>query len=447
MQKTDGKNLSILLKGAAALLILLALYLRLHAVLHTEVIAPVRADAADYYAYAYNLRYAGVYSAAKPWDQKYEIGALEADAVRSPGYPLFVAPFVSGMPDRTTLTNIVVVQALISTLSVLIAYLLYRRFLAPPWALTAGLLTCLSPHLISMNVYILTESLFTFLLLLTLWLFTLYQSQERITYVFLAGLMLGAATLTRPSLQYFIAPMLIMIYLYLPAGHRSKAMITLSMGLLVLIGPWHIRNVMSTGEVSDSRLMVNFLHHGMYPDFQYRGQVESTGFPYRYDPDAAEISKDIPSVLSAIEQEFARQPARQLHWYLIGKPETFWSWDIVQGMGDVFVYEVQSSPYFGAPLFQGTHWLMKAIHYPIVVLGMLAAVLVWLPRWGVSIDGGVLFAARSVSLLLLYYTAMHMVGAPFPRYSVPLQPFLFGMAVFCLVMLRAMWGRSAVERE
>jgi hypothetical protein len=198
---------------------------------------------------------------------------------------------------------------------------------------------------------------------------------------------------------------------------------------------------MSTGETSDSRLMVNFLHHGMYPDFRYRGQVDSTGFPYRYDPDAAKISQDIPSVLSAIEQEFAREPLQHLQWYLVGKPVTLWSWNVVQGMGDVFIYEVRSSPYFGAPVFQVTHRLMQSIHYPLVILGLLGAILVWLPRWGATVDGSVLFASRSVSILLFYYTALHMVGAPFPRYSIPLQPFLYGMAVFCLVML-ARWNKS-----
>jgi hypothetical protein len=46
-----------------------------------------------------------------------------------------------------------------------------------------------------------------------------------------------------------------------------------------------------------------------------------------------------------------------------------------------------------------------------------------------------LVVARFVSLVLLYFTAMHMVGAPFPRYSIPLRPFLYGMG-----LLTAAWG-------
>ena len=40
--------------------------------------------------------------------------------------------------------------------------------------------------------------------------------------------------------------------------------------------------------------------------------------------------------------------------------------------------------------------------------------------------------ARVVAALLLYFTILHIIGAPFPRYSVPLRPFQYGMALFGL---------------
>ena len=62
----NNKNLSLPAKVSVALLLLVALYLRLHVVLNTDVIAPMQADAADYYSYAYNMRHSGVYSLTKP---------------------------------------------------------------------------------------------------------------------------------------------------------------------------------------------------------------------------------------------------------------------------------------------------------------------------------------------------------------------------------------------
>jgi len=391
------------------------------------------------------MRHSGVYSLTKPTGYADHREELEADALRSPGYPVFLAPFVSGMPDSAIVTNILVTQALISTLSVLVAFSLYLQFMPPLWALVGSVLTALSPHLITMNVYVLSETLFTFLLLLTLRLFVMYRKHERKLYVLLTGLALGAATLTRPSLQYFVLPMLLLVYFYLPACTRIKAMVTLVLGFLLVIGPWHIRNIVSTGEVSNGTLMVSFLHHGMYPDFQYQGQLESTGYPYRSDPESARISKDLSSVLLEIKQRFTREPAEHLRWFLLDKPLQLWSWNMVQGMGDVFVYEVSDSPYFDEPLFRLSHRLMNVIYYPIVILGLMATIVVWLPRWALLSTGETLFASRCISLLLLYYTALHMIGAPFPRYSIPLQPFLYGMAILGLSMLVRL-GRCGARR-
>ena len=48
--------------------------------------------------------------------------------------------------------------------------------------------------------------------------------------------------------------------------------------------------------------------------------------------------------------------------------------------------------------------------------------------------------ARFISALLIYFTLLHMAGAPFPRYAVPLRPLLYAMAMFtlsyCVDMIR-----------
>jgi hypothetical protein len=72
------------------LLLLFAAWLRIGAVLGTEVNEPIRGDALDYYQYADNLREHGVYSrsAAGAVD-----GELAPDASRRPGYALFLLPW------------------------------------------------------------------------------------------------------------------------------------------------------------------------------------------------------------------------------------------------------------------------------------------------------------------------------------------------------------------
>lgn len=71
------------------LIIISGFYLRCESVVNTEVINPLRADAGQYFMYAYNLRHKHTYShqVGNPGDLD---SPVNPDAVRSPGYPLFL---------------------------------------------------------------------------------------------------------------------------------------------------------------------------------------------------------------------------------------------------------------------------------------------------------------------------------------------------------------------
>jgi hypothetical protein len=173
----------------------------------------------------------------------------------------------------------------------------------------------------------------------------------------------------------------------------------------------------------------------MYPEFKYNGLDKSYGFPYRYDPRSNEISKSTVSVLNEIAKRLRNEPVRHINWYLIRKPAFFWSWNIIQGAGDAFIYPVQRTPYQSNHFFKSTHRLMRHLHWPLVLLCAAGSLAVWLPRFTHVYPENCLYVARFVSALLLYYTAIHIIGAPFPRYSIPLRPFLYGMAMFSLHMI------------
>jgi hypothetical protein len=114
------------------------------------------------------------------------------------------------------------------------------------------------------------------------------------------------------------------------------------------------------------------------------------------------------------------------------KPIIFWSWDTIQGHGDFYVYYVSQTPYSEKMIFQWTHKMMKLLHGPLVVISLLGSLLAWIYPRPSGLGRNSVYVARFVAALLLYYTILHMIGAPFPRYSVPLRPFQYGMALFCL---------------
>jgi len=72
-----------------------------------------------------------------------------------------------------------------------------------------------------------------------------------------------------------------------------------------------------------------------------------------------------------------------------------------------------------------THWLW-------IVLSLVAAVLAWVPTISHRLEPNTRFAVRLLSTLVLYFVAIHMIGFPLPRYSIPLRPSVFGLAVFTL---------------
>ena len=429
MRKASFRGLIILM----ILTIGIGFYLRSVSAFGTRVVHPFSNDARDYYMYAYNLRYKQTYSRdiSSLADIKQPV---TPDAVRSPGYPLFLSIFADGPPAHRTVAKIVFAQMILSTLVLVLAFCLYNHFLSGYWSIAALLLTALSPHLIVANSYILTETLFCMVLVLgALQLSKFFMRPSRFQAA-AGGLVLGAASLIRPGLQYFplvFAGILIGHY-GMRKGLNFAAVLLLA--YLSILSPWIIRNLTTLHLISDDTLKINFLHHGMYPEFKFEGIDESYKFPYRYDPRANEISKSTASVLYEIARRFRQEPMRHLKWYIIGKPDTFWSWNTVQGIGDAFFYRVYQTPYRSNMFFKLTHRLMYHLHWPLVFLGAIGCFLSWLPSLKGLFSEQSIQAARVISALILYFTAIHMIGAPFPRYSIPLRPFLYGMAIFCLLI-------------
>lgn len=421
-RKTKWTPLLILL-----CIFLLGLSLRLFSAAETRVDTPIRADARDYYLYAYNLRHHHVYSK--------DAGPLKSpdatpapDAVRQPGYPLFLTPFVDSLPSNEILGRIVISQALLSTLTLILSFSLYRSFLPVSLALGASLLTAISPHLIAANSYLLTEPLFCLFIILTVCAVGGFARQPAVLRALVVGLLLGVGNLVRPSLQYF--PLLMAAVFLIHLGWKKGLQYSLVMmaGFLLFFAPWLIRNQTVLGKLMDDRLMINTLHHGMYPDFQYQENVRTYGYPYHFDPRSNEISQSMGAVIHEIGRHFREEPAKYLKWYLLGKPVAFWSWGIVQGDRDIFVYPVLETPYHGISFFEMTRDLSRQLHWVVVCLAAAASILIWFPLWSGSLQMESLMVPRLIALLLLYFTLLHAVGLPCPRYAVPLRPLVFGMA-------------------
>lgn len=409
-------------------ILLVAFDLRIQSVVNTVVDTPVRADALEYVLYAHNLKNYDVYSRTDTFAADGQAKPIP-DAKRAPLYPLFLSLFLDRSPTVGNVATIVRVQAVISTLTVLLVFGIARRFLPMSLALTASALTAISPHLVTMNLYLLSETLFGFLVLLTMFLIATTTEKSGTAKLILGGLSLGAAALTHPMLLYFVIPLA--AFLLHSWGWKSgwKRVAVIVLGFSLLYGGWIARNAYTLGAPGDNTLMLAGLRSGVYANMMYQNDPQTYGYPYRFDPRFEETSRDLPSVMAEIGRTFKVSPAEELRWYFLGKPQLLWSWSNIEGPGDVFVYPVISTPYHYLPQFKATHAFMQATHWSFVALMAGGICIAWLPsRWS-GLPSEALFIARAISILLLYHAAVMMVGFPLPRYAIPMRPFLHIMSM------------------
>ncbi|MCI5135250.1 MAG: hypothetical protein D3920_09305 [Candidatus Electrothrix sp. AW2] len=438
-----GKQVSLYRILPVLLLFVFALCLRLEMTSRTLVNVPVRNDAREYYAVAYNISNYGVISTAFPSKSKVP---PQPDSLRSPGYPLFMAPFAVYPPSQDMVNRIKLAQAVVGTLTVLFGLLLLRSFLPPPLALFGAGLIALSPHLLASEVYLLTETLFTFLVTLFAWSLSRLTLSPTLLRAFLVGLFLGATVLVRETTSYLYFFLIFSFMILLPRRQVVGLLLCTMIGYFIAYGPWMLRNQLSQDITSHSNQAVKSIQGGAYPNVMFRDIPQSHGIPHRFDPDYNSV-QNWSDLFKELQRRFTTEPERHLRWYLIGKPLVFLSWNSVAGYGDVFTaYPVTQSPFFDNKLFQGIHIVMHFIHWPLMVLAILGGLLVWFPSAHRLLPSTSLVTARFLSFIVLYFSVLHMVAAPLPRYAIPIRPIMFGLAMLTLTMFWNNWSGKNIDQ-
>lgn len=435
------KSKSAIIAAALAIITLLGLHLRLEAVRFTEVDTPVRADARGYLSYALNLQHFAIFSSS---DRLFlnDPTPPSPDAYRTPIYPWFLRLLLDDPLSTLTLHKVELVQALLSTLTIVLTYALCSAFLNRSLSLLSALLTAISPHLIITNVFILTETLFCFLMTAFLWSLSRWKQHPSPALFLSTGLLLGLASLTRPTLQGFIVMLIPLVLFYSPVERARRATLLVTMAFALPMMVWTIRNLITLGVASDNTFLISNLYQGTYPWLLYDNRPETLAYAYRFDPRAAEISATLPTIGAQFLRHLRERPLDYLAWYVIGKPIYLFSWTQFEGNGDILIYPLLRNPYNELVVFRISYLLMRNLHNALVVLSVFGTIFAWLPRPWTRMSLDQCFIARTLAALTAYFVILHSVLNPLPRYAIPLRPVTYATAMFALWYL----GRLVVIR-
>jgi 4-amino-4-deoxy-L-arabinose transferase-like glycosyltransferase len=350
-------------------------------------------------------------------------------ALRTPGYPIFLAACQAVFGERTLPVRLV--QAVLGSASVYLVYRLVGQLagtgrrsivgapaMPPGWTapLVAAAVAALNPYYIFMSSVILSEAVFEPLMLTVLCGFSVLWDKpgdsiqmpgsKSLFIALMSGAAAGAAILVRPSWSLFV-PVLLVSWLAAQSRDRRSRFVAVRGALVcalaaaLLMAPWWIRNARVYGRVVPTALWLGAsLYDGLNPKATGASDME-----FLRDRDIWPLDEqDQDAELTRRAAAFVRaEPLRVLELAII-KFGRFWSpWPNAEGFRSWAIALASA-----------------AIELPLFGLILLGA-------WDRRRD------LRSLVLLggpVLYFCALHMVFASSARYRIPGELPALGLAAF-----------------
>jgi 4-amino-4-deoxy-L-arabinose transferase-like glycosyltransferase len=205
---------------------------------------------------------------------------------RPPGYPLFLrALALVGLGWRDYL----VVQAILSALTLVPLFVFGRRWVGERAALAAAVLLAVYPPFLVYSSLFMSETLFVFLLVTALALIARPEAGR--AGLLGGGLVLASALLVRSAIKLFV-PITFVWVLCCPWWPRRERLVRvglLALGLGVPFGLWTVRNAVVHGELiaADCQTMFNIWQGNARPQLQFY-EVAQVYYGHSSSPSARE---------------------------------------------------------------------------------------------------------------------------------------------------------------
>lgn len=172
------------------------------------------------------------------------------EIARTPGYPLFLIPGIILNHIKVVTVSL---QILLCCLTVFLVYrLTLILFNRREIALIASLFVALDPMSTFFSIYILTETLFTFLIAAFMYYAIRYLENHSYRHIILAAFVLAASMFVRPASYYY--PLLFFVILlvigFKNSSRKKFILLHAAIFLVASLGPallWQLRNKAATG--------------------------------------------------------------------------------------------------------------------------------------------------------------------------------------------------------
>lgn len=184
----------------------------------------------------------------------------------TPGYSLFIAGVYKVFgEDRYPL---IIIQILLSSLTILIVYLISMKIWGSPVALIASALMAISPLQVLYSQVVLSETFFilflTFALLSATYLIMadkhLTTNSYRYKWAFFLGLSIASSTMIRPISYYLVICIVLGLFLFKKKlgyewNQLAKILSLIMLPAIIFYGSWQVRNGELTGvyEINDAK--------------------------------------------------------------------------------------------------------------------------------------------------------------------------------------------------
>lgn len=251
------------------------------------------------------------------------------NAFVTPGYPLFLAFifWLASFAGANSLLAVRVIQVFLSAGTVFMVFIIGQKCVGYKTGIFAAFLTAIYPPAFMANNRILTEVLFSFFLLIYIYLLIIAISEGNNRYHALSGLVMGLTVLVRPA----VAPFLIVPYLLLLWKYRKSRVLKNCFAAIIMFSavmfPWWIRNYL----VFDKIIVLatqsgNPLLRGTDPYDPYN----------KIGPSIMNVPEEAMTkvAMDRIKGGFQSKPLYWLKWFTVGK--FIYLWKRPWGMVDAF---------------------------------------------------------------------------------------------------------------